>query len=137
MGDTFYIYNNSTGIYDQYQSKDILNCLIKIYVQINAIDFAGQSHFNDLLWFLQIYLHQDKEIDYNFLTFKNGHLNLVTGKLEPLSSKIVSISLMLVILLIKRPLIGLAGSFKQELQTLIFSKYMFRSSVTGQKVIPF
>ena len=79
LGTEFYIYNPQIGIYQVYTQTAVIKSITEMLKHAKVIELVGKSFITDLIWFITMDLKNKKEIDYYYLTFKNGHLNLRTG----------------------------------------------------------
>lgn len=87
-----FIYSPRFGVYFFHDERNLTADLGRIFRSLNLHDYVRKSVLSEIVWQISTFLPQDKAINYNYLTFKNGHLNLDTEELVPLGPEIISVS---------------------------------------------
>jgi len=87
------VYDPERGIYKHLSEDALDSLLLGILKDFKLMSYASRAYINNLTWFVRTSSKEVKRrVDYNYITFRNGNLNLETFKLVPLSPEIVSVS---------------------------------------------
>lgn len=87
------VYDPHKGIYKRVSENDLDAYIYRILSDFRLLPHATRAFINNLAWLLRTGARTvPKEVNYDYITFRNGNLNLKTFELKPLSPEIVSIS---------------------------------------------
>ena len=90
-GRTF-IYAPVLGVYISHDDRSLMADLATLFSDLKLHAYIRRTVLSEIAWQLSVFVPKDKDIDYHYVTFKNGHLNLKTGELAPLGPEIISVS---------------------------------------------
>ena len=85
-----YIYNPTWSVYVQIPEKSLTAALGNLFDEFKLHSYVKRAVLTEIVWQIYLYAPKDVEIDFRYVTFRNGHLNLETGELAPLGPEIIS-----------------------------------------------
>jgi len=92
LGEDIYIYEVDKGYYVKYLKDDFQQIILQIFTELDLRPQITKNYVTELCWFIITDTRKAKQINYDYITFCNGNLDLNTMKLVPWSPDIVSIS---------------------------------------------
>ena len=90
INDRLYIYNPEWGTYIQIPEKTLTAGVGNLFNEFKLHSHVKRAVLSEIVWQIYLYAPKNLEIDYRYVTFRNGHLNLETGELAPLGPEIIS-----------------------------------------------
>lgn len=87
------VYNQDKGIYERLTERDLDSFILRILTRLGLVPYSSRAYINNLTWFILTQAKEvQKQVSYDYITFRNGNLNLETFELQPLGPDIVSVS---------------------------------------------
>ena len=92
VGEDIYIYEIAKGYYVKYLKEDFQQMVLQIFTDLDLRPQITKNYITELCWFLVTETRKARLINYDYITFNNGNLNLNTMELTPWTPEVVSIS---------------------------------------------